>query len=116
DPVQVGSPVEYTYKLRIEFTSKYAETAPLPFTMKRDYGHFEATYKAQGNVFPAQRTLVTTMNELPAARASDYIAFRRAVLADAEQKMQIDSSPAPTPTLAADLKGDDLYDAAKAAF
>jgi tetratricopeptide (TPR) repeat protein len=116
DPVQVGSPVEYTYKLRIEFPAKYAETAPLPFTMKRDYGHFEATYKAEGNVFTAERTLVTTMNELPAARASDYIAFRRAVLADAEQKMQIDSSAAPTPTLAADLKGDDLYDAAKAAF
>ena len=116
DPVQVGSPVEYTYKLRIEFPAKYAETAPLPFTMKRDYGHFEATYQAEGNVFTAARTLVTTMNELPAARASDYIAFRRAVLADAEQKMQIDSSAAPTPTLAADLKGDDLYDAAKAAF
>jgi tetratricopeptide (TPR) repeat protein len=116
DPVQVGSPVEYTYKLRIEFPAKYTETAPLPFTMKRDYGHFEATYKSEGNVFTAERTLVTTMNELPAARASDYIAFRRAVLADAEQKMQIDSSAAPTPTLAADLKGDDLYDAAKAAF
>jgi tetratricopeptide (TPR) repeat protein len=116
DPVQVGSPVEYTYKLRIEFPAKYTETAPLPFTMKRDYGHFEATYNSEGNVFTAERTLVTTMNELPAARASDYIAFRRAVLADAEQKMQIDSSAAPTPTLAADLKGDDLYDAAKAAF
>lgn len=116
DPVQVGSPVEYTYKLRIQFPAKYAEIAPLPFTMKRDYGHFEATYKAEGNVFTAERTLVTTMNELPAARASDYIAFRRAVLADAEQKLQIDSSAAPAPTLAADLKGDDLYDAAKAAF
>ena len=116
DPVQVGSPVEYTYKLRIEFPAKYTETAPLPFTMKRDYGHFEATYKAAGNVFTAERTLVTTMNELPATRASDYIAFRRAVLADAGQKMQIDSSAAGTPTLAADLKGDDLYDAAKAAF
>src|SRR5215467_7749183 len=56
------------------------------------------------------------MNELPSPRASDYIAFRRAVLADAEQKMQIDSSLAGTPTLAKDLKGDELYDAAKAAF
>ena len=116
DPVQVGSPVEYTYKLRIEFPAKYIETAPLPFTMKRDYGHFEATYKAEGNVFTAERTLVTTLNELPAARASDYIAFRRAVIADSGQKMQIDSTAAGTPALAADLKGDELYDAAKAAF
>ena len=116
DPVKVGSPIEFIYKLRIEFPAKYTETAPLPFAMKRDYGHYEATYKAEGNVFTAERTLVTTMNELPSARASDYIAFRRAVLADSEQKMQIDSTAAGTPTLAKDLKGDELYDAAKAAF
>ena len=116
DPVKVGSPIEYIYKLRIEFPAKYAERAPLPFAMKRDYGRFDATYKADGNVFTAERTLVTTMSELPSSRASDYLAFRRAVLADAEQKMQIDSSAAGTPTMAADLKGDELYDAAKAAF
>jgi len=116
DPVKVGSPVEFTYKLRIEFPAKYSERAPLPFAMKRDYGHYEATYKVNGNVFTAERILVTTINELPSSRASDYIAFRRAVLADAEQKMQIDSSAAGTPTLAKDLKGDELYDAAKAAF
>src|SRR3954467_2532336 len=72
DPVKVGSPVEYVYHLRIEFPPKYTESAPLPFTMKRDYGHYEASYKAEANVFTADRTLVTTMNELPSARASDY--------------------------------------------
>ncbi len=92
DPVQVGSPVEYVYRIRIEFPAKYTETAPLPFSMKRDYGHYEAGYKVDGNVFTAERTLITSMNELPAARASDYIAFRRAILADAEQKLQIDGN------------------------
>src|SRR5215469_3854220 len=116
DPVQLGSPVEYGYKLRLEFPAKYAESAPLPFSMKRDYGGYEASYKVDGNVFTAVRKLVTSMNELPAARATDYIAFRRAVLADAEQHVSIDSSAAGAPTLSADLKGDELYDAAKAAF
>jgi tetratricopeptide (TPR) repeat protein len=116
DPVQLGSPVEYSYKLRLEFPAKYAESAPLPFSMKRDYGRYEASYKVDGNVFTAERRLVTSMNELPAARATDYIAFRRAVLADAEQHVSIDSSAAGAPTLSADLKGDELYDAAKAAF
>ena len=116
DPVKVGSPIEFIYKLRVEFPAKYAETAPLPFAMKRDYGHYDASYKVEGNVFTAERSLVTTINELPSARASDYIAFRRAVLADSEQKVQIDSTAAGTPTLAGDLKGDELYDAAKAAF
>jgi len=116
DPVKVGSPVEYVYRLRLEFPAKYSERAPLPFSMKRDYGRYEANYKVEGNVFTAERTLVTTLNELPAARASDYIAFRRAVLADAEQRVSIDSSAAGSPVLSADLKGDELYDAAKAAF
>ena len=116
DPVQVGSPVEYIYRLHLEFPDKYSETAPLPFSMKRDYGHYDASYKVEGNVFTAERTLVTTMNELPAARASDYIAFRNAVLADAQQKLLIDSSAAGTPTLDKDLSGDELYDAARAAF
>ncbi len=116
EPVKVGSPVDYRYRLRLEFPAKYSERAPLPFSMKRDYAHYEATYKADGNVFTAERTLVTSINELPASRASDFIAFRRAVMADAEQHLSIDSSAAGAPTFSADLKGDDLYDAAKAAY
>jgi tetratricopeptide (TPR) repeat protein len=116
DPVKIGSPVEYGYKLRIEFPAKYSERAPLKFAMKRDYAHYDASYKVQDNVFTAERTLVTTINELPSQRASDYLAFRRAVMADAGQHLSIDSSAAGTPTLAADLKGDDLYDAAKASY
>jgi tetratricopeptide (TPR) repeat protein len=115
DPVKIGSPVEYIYRLRLEFPAKYSERAPLPFSMKRDYAHYEASYKADGNIFTAERSLTTSINELPAARNSDYSAFRRAVLADATQHFSIDSSAAPAPTLATDLKGDELYDAAKAA-
>ncbi len=116
EPVKVGSPVDYRYRLRLEFPAKYSERAPLPFSMKRDYAHYEATYRADGNVFTAERTLVTSINELPASRASDFIAFRRAVMADAEQHLSIDSSAAGALTFSADLKGDDLYDAAKAAY
>ena len=116
DPVKIGSPIEYVYRLRLEFPAKYTERAPLPFSMKRDYAHYEATYKVEGNVFSAARTLVTSINELPSARSSDYLAFRHAVLTDATQHLSIDSSAAGSPTLSSDLKGDDLYDAAKASF
>ncbi|MBO0911816.1 MAG: DUF3857 domain-containing protein [Acidobacteria bacterium] len=116
DPVKVGSPVEYVYRLRLEFPPKYTETAPLPFSMKRDYAQYEAVYGVEGNVFTAERALKTAIDELPPARASDYLAFRRAVLADATQHLSIDSSAAGAPALARDLKGDDLYDAAKASF
>jgi len=116
EPVKIGSPVEYIYRLRLEFPPKYSERPPLPFSMKRDYGRYEAHYSVKDNVFTAERTLVTTVNELPAERSSDYSAFRRAVIADAEQHLSIDGSAAGTPTFSSDLKGDDLYDAAKAAF
>ncbi len=116
DPVKIGSPLEFGYRLRLEFPAKYTETAPLPFTMKRDYAQYEATYKVEGNVFTAERKLVTSINELPSSRVSDYLAFRRAVMTDATQRLSIDSTAAGSPTLSADLKGDDLYDAAKASF
>ncbi len=115
DPVKIGSPVEFVYKLRLEFPAKYTERAPLPFSMKRDYANYSATYKVEGTVFTAERDLTTSMNELPAARNSDYTAFRRAVMTDAGQHLSIDSSAAPAPALSADLKGDDLYEAAKSA-
>lgn len=116
DPIKVGSPLEYSYKLRLEFPAKYKEGTPLPFSMKRDYAHYDASYKVDGNVFTAERTLVTSMDELPSARANDYLAFRRAVMADATQHLSIDTSAAGSPVLSADLKGDDLYDAAKAEY
>jgi tetratricopeptide (TPR) repeat protein len=116
DPIKVGSPIEYSYHLRLEFPAKYTESSPLPFSMKRDYAHYDASYKVEANVFTASRSLVTSINELPSARSSDYLAFRRAVLSDATQHLSIDSSAAGSPTLSADLKGDDLYDAAKASF
>jgi len=116
EPIKIGSPIDYVYHLHLEFPAKYVESAPLPFAMKRDYAHYEASYKVEGNVFTASRTLVTSLDELPSARSSDYLAFRRAVLADATQHLSIDSSAAGSPTLSSDLKGDDLYDAAKASF
>ena len=116
DPVKIGSPEEYVYRLRLEFPARYTERAPLPFAMKRDYAHYDASYKVDGNIFTAERSLTTSINELPAARNSDYLSFRRAIMMDAEQHLSIDSSAAPAPTLAADLKGDELYDAAKAAY
>jgi tetratricopeptide (TPR) repeat protein len=116
DPIKIGSPIEYSYHLRLEFPAKYTESPPLPFSMKRDYARYEASYKVEGTVFTASRSLVTIINELPSTRSSDYLAFRRAVLSDATQHLSIDSSAAGSPTLSADLKGDDLYDAAKASF
>lgn len=114
--VQLGSPSEVVLRTRLEFPAKYVVRAPLPFSMKRDYAQYEATYKIEGGVFSAQRRLVTSARDLPVSRVSDYAAFRNAALADVGQRLSVDSTAAGTPVAPSDLKGDDLSDAANAAL
>src|SRR5262249_38375484 len=116
EPVQLGAPGEYRFRVKLELPAKYTARAPLPFSMKRDYAQYEASYKVEGTVFTAERRLVTEERELPAARVSDYLAFRRAVLADTAQHLSIDGTAAGAPTPGADMKGSDLYDAANGAL
>ncbi len=116
EPIQLGAPGEYLYRLKLELPAKYTARAPLPFSMKRDYAQYEATYKLEGLTFTAERRLVTQERELPASRVSDYLAFRRTVMADTAQHLSIDSTGAGSPTISADLKGDDLDDAARGAL
>jgi tetratricopeptide (TPR) repeat protein len=116
EPIPIGAPGEYIYRLKLEFPAKYTARAPLPFSMKRDYGQYDASYKVEGLTFTAERRLATQERELPASRVSDYLAFRRTVMADIGQKLSIDSTSAGTPTISADLKGEDLDDAAKGAL
>jgi len=116
DAIDFGSPTEYVYKTKLEFPAKYTIRAPLPFSMKRDYAQYDAAYKVDGTVFSADRTLATLTRELPATRAGDYAAFRRAVFTDVAQRVSVDSTAAAMPTAPAGLKGDDLNDAANAAL
>lgn len=116
DAIEFGSPAEYVFHWKLAFPEKYVTRAPLPFSMKRDYAQYEATYKVDGNVFTSQRRLFTSARELPAARVNDYVAFRHAVGVDLDQRLAIDSTAAGTPTVPKDLKGDDLNDAARAAL
>ena len=116
EPIQIGGPMDFRYKARLEFPVKYTERAPLPFTMKRDYGQYDASYKTDGNIFTAERSLTTNTRDLPAPRTSDYLAFRHAVMTDTGQRLSIDRTAAGDPTTPSDLKGDDLNDAANAAL
>lgn len=112
DPIQLNGPGTFDYHVKLEFPAKYDLRAPLAFSLKRDYGQYDATYKVEKNTFVAERKLVTGVRELPQARASDYLAFRRAVFTDTRQHLSIDSTAAGTPTTPTDLKGDDLKEAA----
>ena len=115
EPLKLGPKAEYTYKIKLELPAKYTAHAPLAFSVKRDYGDYQATYKLDGTSFAATRTLTMRQDELPAPRATDYQAFRRAVMSDLGQVLAVENTVAGTPTPPADMKADDLVESGRAA-
>src|SRR5580700_8154282 len=116
EPLKLGPKAEYTYKIKLELPEKYSARAPLPFSLKRDYAEYQATYQLEGDVFTAGRKLTLRQGELPASRAPDYASFRRAVNADLGQQLSIENTVAGTPTPPADMKADDLVESGRAAM
>jgi tetratricopeptide (TPR) repeat protein len=116
EPIRLGAPSQHLYRIKLQLPAGYTPTAPLPFSMKRDYATYDASYKVAGREFTAERKLVTEVSELPATRTSDYLAFRRAVMADTAQNLLIDHPLVGKPTVPSDLKADDLNSAGRGAL
>ena len=116
EPIKFGPPGEFSYRVKLALPPKYTAHAPLPFSLKRDYGEYKASYSLEGAVFTAERTMVMRERELPAARTGDYIAFRRAVLADLGQHLAVENLAAGSPAPPPDMKADDLNESARAAM
>ncbi len=116
EPLKLGPKAEYDYKIKLQLPAKYSAHAPLPFSLKRDYAQYEATYKLEGNTLQATRTLVVNQDELPAPRAADYQSFRHAVNSDLAQLLSLENAVAGTPTAPTDMKADDLVESGRAAM
>src|SRR6202167_3447642 len=108
EPLKLGPKAEYTYKIKLELPAKYTVRAPLPFSLKRDYAEYQATYKLEGNTFTAARMLTLRQEELPPSRGEDYQSFRHAVGYDLAQVLSVENTMAGPPTPPADMKADDL--------
>jgi len=116
EPLSLGAPAEVEVRLKLELPRRYQVRVPVPVKVTRDYAEFRSEYSMKENRVTAERVLVTRMSELPAARARDYLAFRRAVHADEEQKLQIETAVAGTPAIPESAKAEDLHDSALAAL
>jgi tetratricopeptide (TPR) repeat protein len=116
EPLKLGPKADYIYKIKLELPAKYTAHAPLAFSVKRDYAEYQATYHLEGTTFTAARTLTMRQDELPAPRATDYQAFRRAVSSDLGQFLSVENTVAGTPTPPADMKADDLVESGRAAL
>jgi tetratricopeptide (TPR) repeat protein len=116
EPIKFGPPGEFIYRVKLVLPAKYTAHAPLPFSMKRDYGEYKASYSLEGSVFTAERTMLMRERELPADRAGDYLSFRRAVLSDLGQHLAVENMAAGAATPPPDMKADDLNESARAAM
>ena len=116
EPIKFGPPGQFTYRVKLVLPAKYTAHTPLPFSMKRDYGEYSASYKLEGSVFTAERIMVMRERELPATRTGDYLSFRRAVLSDLGQHLALENSAAGSVTPPPDMKADDLNESARTAM
>jgi tetratricopeptide (TPR) repeat protein len=116
EPLRLGAPAEAEARLKLELPSRYLARTPVAVTVKRDYGEYRSTYSVEENRVTAERVLVTRVSELPGSRVRDYLAFRRAVRSDEEQKLQLETTVAGTPAIPENAKPEDLHDSALAAL
>ncbi|HEV2468675.1 MAG TPA: DUF3857 domain-containing protein [Candidatus Sulfotelmatobacter sp.] len=114
EPIKLGPKGEYSYKIKLELPANYTASAPLAFSLKRDYAEYDASYQLQGNTFTAARVLTLHQDDLPAARTADYENFRRAVGADLAQQLSVENTVAGAIVPPADMKVDDLIESARA--
>ena len=116
EPIKFGPPGEFSYRVKLQLPAKFTAHAPLPFSLKRDYGEYKASYKLEGSTFTAERTMLMRERELPATRTGDYLAFRRAVFADLGQHLSIENTTAGSPAPPPGMKADELDESARAAM
>ncbi len=107
EPIKLGPPGEHRFSTKLALPEKYKVKVPVSFSIQRDYGEYEASYKLEGHTLTAERRLLMRERELAAARARDYKAFRNAVLSDVAQQITLESTVAGN-EIPADLKPDDL--------
>jgi len=114
-PIELGSPIDISYRLKITLPSKYQARIPVPLKVTRDYGEYVADYKLEGQTFTGVRSLRTRQRELPAERLQDYRAFAAATKSDEAQTLSLETEIAGAPAIPDSVKTEDLVQAAEAA-
>jgi transglutaminase-like putative cysteine protease/tetratricopeptide (TPR) repeat protein len=85
DPIDIGPSGDMDYKVRLEFPANYTVHTPLAVKMAREYGEYSSTYSLTKGVLEGERKLIVKVNELPAAKRSDYESFRNVTRSNDDQ-------------------------------
>ncbi|HEX4663311.1 MAG TPA: DUF3857 domain-containing protein [Terriglobales bacterium] len=112
-----AAPLESRESVTVELPEGYNYRAPVPINVKRDYASYSSDYKLDGHTFTVSKDLSLNMREIAATRGPDLRAFVRAVTADGNQSMFVESlSAASGSNVPAGMSADDLNEAGLAAL
>jgi tetratricopeptide (TPR) repeat protein/transglutaminase-like putative cysteine protease len=92
DPIAVGGPIQFAYRLTLKLPAGAKVRLPLPVNVTRDYGDYHSRYEATAETLTATRSLVLKPRELPDTRRADILSFLRVALNDASQKPGVDAT------------------------
>jgi tetratricopeptide (TPR) repeat protein len=115
DPIDLfARKVEYHARLRLP--AQFTPRLPVPVEVKRDYAEYASKYALQEGLLTVDRTLNVKVEDLPASRANDLEAFRRAVTTDERQMVAMQVGAGGGADDLVGLKSDDLLQAGQAAY
>ncbi|MGH9755752.1 MAG: DUF3857 domain-containing protein [Blastocatellia bacterium] len=114
-PIELGSPAEIIYRLKLTLPAKYRIRPPVPVTVTRDYAEYRSSYKLEGTTLVAERSLRLRQNEIPASRTQDYLAFRASAVADGAQTVSLETDITGAPSIPDSMKVEELLKTAGAA-
>jgi tetratricopeptide (TPR) repeat protein len=110
DSIDLGPPVEVTFRARLDLPAGIAARAPLPVRVSRDYAEYRSTYAVEGQTVVAERTLKATGGRLPRQRRADLDAFLRAIRADEGQQFQLEGLARVTADAGDSQEADELHE------
>ncbi len=117
EPIKLYGPLMQATMFHVELPASLTVRAPVSIDLKRDYGSYVSSYKVESGVLTGERRLNVTVAQLPRERERDYSAFTRALRADQQQQLQVESSSSSgTPVIPDTVKVEELVDAANAAL
>jgi tetratricopeptide (TPR) repeat protein/transglutaminase-like putative cysteine protease len=115
-PIELGSPLDVTVKLKLGLPAIYVAQPPASVSIARDYAEYKSSYRFADGTVTAERSLDFKMRQLPAARADDYRDFARAVAADENRALVVINTAPGEPTIPSSATADDLVEAGLASL
>jgi tetratricopeptide (TPR) repeat protein len=116
EPLKLGGPGVISARFKLELPAKFSVRLPVAVSIKRDFAEYRSDYKVDGQTVSGERLFRVSSNKLPRERKNEYAAFRRAVLADRDQKLQLETKTAGASSIPEGLEAEELFDGGRAAM